>query len=150
MEVILLEKVNKLGDLGDKVRVKSGYGRNFLIPQEKAVPATAKHLEEFEARRSELEKAEKETLSKAQSREKALSELTVTITRNAGAEGKLFGSVTSADIAAAATEAGVELEKREVRLPEGPIHEIGEFDIDLHLHSDVNTTVKVNVVAEEG
>ncbi|MFK8067082.1 MAG: 50S ribosomal protein L9 [Gammaproteobacteria bacterium] len=149
MEVILLEKVNNLGDLGDKVNVKSGYGRNFLIPQEKAVPATAKHLEEFEARRAELEKAEKEALSKAQAREKALSELSVTISRNAGAEGKLFGSVTSADIAAAASEAGVELEKREVRLPDGPLHEIGEFDIDLHLHSDVNTTVKVNVVAEE-
>lgn len=149
MEVILLEKVNKLGELGDKVRVKSGYGRNFLIPQNKAVPATADHLAEFEAKRAELEKAEKDSMAAAEKRAKSISDLTVTIARNAGEEGKLFGSVTNGDIAAAVTEAGVELEKREVRLPEGPLHEIGEYDIDLHLHVDVNTTVKVNVVAEE-
>ncbi len=149
MEVILLEKVNKLGELGDKVNVKSGYGRNFLIPQNKAVPATKQHLAEFEAKRAEFEKAEKESLAIAETRAKSISALAVTIARNAGEEGKLFGSVTNADIAAAVTEAGVELEKREVRLPEGPIHEIGEYDVDLHLHVDVNTTVKVNVVAEE-
>jgi len=149
MEVILLEKVNKLGDLGDKVNVKSGYGRNFLIPKNKAVPATADHLAEFEAKRAEFEKAEKDSFAAAETRAKSISDLAVTIARNAGDEGKLFGSVTNADIAAAVTEAGVELEKREVRLPEGPIHEIGEYDVDLHLHVDVNTTVKINVVAEE-
>ncbi len=149
MEVILLEKVNKLGELGDKVNVKSGYGRNFLIPENKAVPATKQHLAEFEAKRAEFEKAEKESLAIAETRAKSISALVVTIARNAGEEGKLFGSVTNGDIAAAVTEAGVELEKREVRLPEGPIHEIGEYDVDLHLHVDVNTTVKVNVVAEE-
>ncbi len=149
MEVILLEKVNKLGELGDKVNVKSGYGRNFLIPQNKAVPATKEHLAEFEAKRAEFEKAEKDSLAAAELRVKSLSELIVTIARNAGEEGKLFGSVTAGDIATAVSEAGVELEKRDVRLPEGPIHELGEFDIDLHLHADVNTTVKVNVIAEE-
>ena len=149
MEVILLEKVNNLGELGDKVNVKSGYGRNFLIPQNKAVPATANHLADFEAKRAEFEKAEKEALAAAETRAKSISELTVTIARNAGEEGKLFGSVTLGDIATAVTEAGVELEKRDVRLPEGPIHEIGEYEIDLHLHADVDATVKVSVVAEE-
>jgi len=148
MEVILLEKVNKLGDLGEKVNVKSGYGRNFLIPQNKAVPATAANLAEFEAKRAEFEKAEKEALARAETRAKSISALTVTIARNAGEEGKLFGSVTAADIATAVTDAGTELEKREVRLPEGPLHEIGEYEIDVHLHVDVNSTVKVNVVSE--
>lgn len=150
MEVILLEKVNNLGDLGEKVNVKAGYGRNFLIPNKKALPATEAHLEEFEKRRAELEKAETDALKSAEYRAKAISELSVTIARNAGAEGKLFGSVTSADIAEAVTAAGANLEKREVRLPEGPIHEIGEFDINIHLHADVDSTVKVIVVAEEG
>ncbi len=149
MEVILLEKVNKLGDLGDKVNVKSGYGRNFLIPQKKAVPATAAHLEEFEAKRAEFEKAEKDSLEAAEIRAKSISELTVTIARNAGAEGKLFGSVNNGDIASAVTEAGVELEKREVRMPEGPLHEIGEFVVGLHLHADVDASVKINIIAEE-
>jgi len=149
MEVILLEKVNKLGDLGEKVSVKSGYGRNYLIPQNKAVPATAQNLAEFEAKRAEFEKVEKEALAVAEARAKTISAMTVTIARNAGEEGKLFGSVTPADIVDAVTEAGAELEKREVRLPEGPIHEIGEYDVDLHLHVDVNTTVKVNVVVEK-
>jgi large subunit ribosomal protein L9 len=150
MEVILLEKVEKLGELGEKVTVKSGYGRNFLIPSRKAIPATADNLAEFEKQRAEFEKAEAEALSSATKRAEALSGMSVTITRNAGAEGKLFGSVTTADIANAATDAGAELEKREVRLPTGPIHEIGEFDIDIHLHADVDTTLKVIVVAEEG
>ncbi len=149
MEVILLEKVNKLGDLGDKVNVKSGYGRNFLIPQNKAVPATEKHLADFEARRTELEKAEKESFTAAEARAKNVSELNVIITRKAGSEGKLFGSVTNADIATAVSEAGVELEKREVRLPEGPIHDVGQFEIALHLHADVNSAVSVTIVAEE-
>lgn len=150
MEVILLEKVNNLGELGEKVNVKSGYGRNFLIPQKKAVPATADNLAEFEKKRAEFEKAEAEALQAAQSRANSLSDLSVTIARKAGAEGKLFGSVTNADVAEAVSAAGVELEKREVRMPEGPIHEIGEFEIDLHLHADVDASVKVIVVAEEG
>lgn len=150
MEVILLEKVAKLGDLGEKVTVRSGYGRNFLIPTNKAIPATADNLAEFEKQRAEFEKAQAEALSAAESRASAIEALTVTIARNAGAEGKLFGSVTTADIANAVTEAGTELEKREVRLPTGPLHEVGEYEIDLQLHADVTATVKVIVVAEEG
>lgn len=150
MEVILLEKVNNLGDLGEKVNVKAGYGRNFLIPGKKAIPATADNLAAFEKQRAEFEKAEAESLAAAQARAAALAGMTVTIARNAGAEGKLFGSVTNADIAAAVTEAGVQLEKREVRMPDGPIHEIGGFEIDLHLHADVDASVMVKVIAEEG
>lgn len=150
MEVILLEKVNNLGDLGEKVNVKAGYGRNYLIPGKKAIPATAANLAAFEKQRAEFEKAEAEALSAAQARAASLAGMTVTIARIAGAEGKLFGSVTNADIAMAVTDAGVQLEKREVRMPQGPINEIGQFDIDLHLHVDVDATVKVNVVAEEG
>lgn len=150
MEVILLEKVTNLGELGEKVRIKAGYGRNFLIPNKKAVPATADNLAEFEQKRAEHEKAEAESLKTAQDRAKTLSGLSVTIARNAGAEGKLFGSVTNADVADAVTAAGVTLEKREVRMPEGPIHEIGEYEIDLHLNADVDASVKVIVVAEKG
>ena len=149
MEVILLEKVNNLGDLGDKVNVKAGYGRNYLIPQKKAVPATPENLKEFEAKRAEFEKAEREALEAAQTRANALADITITLVRKAGAEGKLFGSVTNADIAEAVTEAGVELEKREIRMPAGPIHELGEYDIDVHLHSEVDTAIKVIVQAED-
>ncbi len=149
MEVILLEKVNNLGDLGDKVNVKAGYGRNYLIPQKKAVPATPENLKEFEAKRAEFEKAEREALEAAQTRANALADITITLVRKAGAEGKLFGSVTNADIAEAVTEAGVELEKREIRMPAGPIHELGEYDIDVHLHSEVDAAIKVIVQAED-
>lgn len=148
MEVILLEKVENLGNLGDKVTVKPGYGRNYLIPGGKAKPATEANLAEFEARRAELEKAAQEALDAAIARKEAVEKLTVTINSKAGDEGKLFGSIGPVDIADAVKAAGVDVEKKEVRLPEGPLRLLGEYDIDLHLHTDVNATVKV-VVAEE-
>ena len=148
MEVILLESVQKLGELGDKVAVKSGYGRNFLIPQKKAVPATAENLQQFEERRADLEAVAGDKLAVAESRAEKVGELLITITTKAGEEGKLFGSITVRDVAEACEAAGVELEKREVRLPEGPIRELGEFDIDIHLHPEVNAVLKLAVVAE--
>lgn len=146
MNVILLERVANLGDLGDAVKVKAGYGRNFLIPQGKAVPATAENVEKFEARRAELEQAAAEKLSTAEARKDAISALSITLTQKAGEEGKLFGSVGTSDIAHAITDAGVAVEKREVRLPNGPIRQIGEHNIEIELHSDVvaNITVVVN------
>ncbi|MGD9391263.1 MAG: 50S ribosomal protein L9, partial [Thioalkalispiraceae bacterium] len=144
MEVILLEKVANLGDLGDQVTVKSGYGRNFLVPGKKAVPATKENIKMFEERRAELEKAAAEMLAEAQARGEKLAALeSVTIKSNAGEEGKLFGSVNVAEIADALTEAGVEVAKSEVKLPEGPIRMVGEYDIDIQLHTDVMVTVKV-------
>jgi large subunit ribosomal protein L9 len=149
MEVILLEKVQNLGNLGDTVKVKPGYGRNFLIPGGKAVMATPDNKAKFEERRAELEKAASDALGQAQARAEKLAGLeTVSIARRAGEEGKLFGSVGSADIAEAITEAGVEVEKREVALPEGPIRQAGEYDVELQLHSDVSQTIKIAVVAE--
>lgn len=149
MEVILLEKVANLGDLGDKVTVKSGYGRNYLVPGKKAVPATQENVKVFEARRAELEKAAAEALAAAQARGEKLAALeNVVIKSNAGDEGKLFGSVSVADIADAVTAAGVEITKSEVSMPEGPIRMIGEYDIDVHLHTDVAETIKVVVEAE--
>ena len=148
MEVILLEKVENLGGLGDKVSVKSGYGRNFLIPTGKAVTATKSNVAEFEARRAELEKQAAESLSTAEARKVKLETLTVTIERKAGDEGRLFGSVGTADIAAAANEAGGELAKREVRLPDGPFHATGEFEVQVHLHTDVDATIKVVIKPE--
>lgn len=149
MDVILLEKVGKLGNIGDKVAVKPGYGRNFLIPQGKALPANEKNLAEFEARRAELEAAAAEKTSEAQVRADKLAELdVVTITAKSGDEGKLFGSIGTRDIADAITAAGVEVTKAEVKLPEGALREVGEFDIDLQLHTEVFQTVKVAVVAE--
>ena len=148
MEVILLESVQKLGELGDKVTVKSGYGRNFLIPQKKAVPATAENLQQFEERRADLEAAAGDKLSIAKNRAKKVEELSITITTKAGEEGKLFGSITVRDVADACEAAGVELEKSEVRLPEGPIRELGEFEINIHLHPDVDAVLKLAVVAE--
>lgn len=147
MEVILLEKIANLGNLGDKVAVKAGYARNFLLPFGKATPATAANVEAFEARRAELEKAAAERKGEAEARAAKLAELSVTITANAGEEGKLFGSIGTRDIADAVTAAGVELEKSEVRLPEGPLRTVGEFDVAVHLHTDVEATVKLVVVA---
>ena len=149
MEVILLESVQKLGELGDKVTVKSGYGRNFLIPQKKAVPATAENLQQFEERRAELEAAAGYKLSIAKNRAEKVDELSITITTKAGEEGKLFGSITVRDIAEASEAVGVKLEKSEVRLPEGPIRELGEFEINIHLHPEVDAVLKLAVVAEE-
>jgi len=148
MEVILLEKIRRLGDLGDKVRVKAGFGRNFLIPHGKAVPATAENVAKFEARRAELEKAQGDALGVATARAEKLNGLTLTIRRKAGDEGKLFGSVSTGDIAEAATAAGVELHKHEVRLPEGPFRAVGQYEVGLNLHADVDVKVKVNIEAE--
>ncbi len=149
MEVILLDKIAKLGGLGDKVTVKSGYARNYLLPQGKAVFASKENIERFEARRAELEQKLAEQLSAAQARADKLAALKeVTIASKAGEEGKLFGSIGTRDIADAITEAGVEITKAEVRLPLGTIREVGEFDIVLHLHSDVDAEIKVIVIAE--
>lgn len=147
MEVILLEKIANLGNLGDKVNVKSGYGRNFLLPQGKATAATPANVAAFEARRAELEKAAAEKKAEAEARAAQLNELEVTITATAGDEGKLFGSIGTHDIADALTAAGVNVNKSEVRLPNGTIRNVGEFDIALHLHTDVEATVRVVVVA---
>jgi large subunit ribosomal protein L9 len=149
MEVILLEKVANVGALGDKVTVKSGYARNFLIPQGKAVFASESNVAAFEARRAELEKQEAEKLAAAESRKAAIEAIDgVTIAHQAGDEGKLFGSVGTNDIADAVTAAGVEVTRAEVRMPEGAIREVGEFEFAIHLHTDVDATVKVTVVAE--
>ena len=149
MEVILLDKIAKLGGLGDKVTVKSGYARNYLLPQGKAVFASKENVEHFEARRAELEKQLAENLSAAEARAAKLAELAeVTIAAKAGDEGKLFGSIGTRDIADAITEAGVEVAKAEVRLPLGSIRETGEFDIAIHLHTDVDSQVKLVVIAE--
>lgn len=148
MEVILLEKTRNLGDLGDKVNVKPGYGRNFLIPQGKAVPATKANVETFDQRRAELEKVANENLSAAEARREQLADLTVTMPAKAGDEGKLFGSIGTRDIAEAISATGVAIEKKEVRLPEGAIRNVGDYDIDLQLHTDVVASVKLAVVAE--
>ncbi|MCW9027944.1 MAG: 50S ribosomal protein L9 [Kangiella sp.] len=148
MNVILLEKIRNLGDLGDSVTVAAGYGRNFLIPQGKAVPATKDNLKHFEERRAELQAAADEKFAKAQARADQLAGLTVTVTANAGDEGKLFGSVGTADIADAVTAQGVELQKKEVRMPEGAIRQTGEFTFEVHLHPEVEANIKVIVVGE--
>ncbi|GGE32679.1 50S ribosomal protein L9 [Halopseudomonas oceani] len=147
MEVILLEKIANLGNLGDKVAVKAGYARNFLLPFGKATPATADNVAAFEARRAELEKLAAEKKAEADARAAQLAELTVTIAANAGEEGKLFGSIGTRDIADAVTAAGVAIEKSEVRLPDGALRNVGEFDVVVQLHTDVDATVKLVVVA---
>ena len=148
MEIILLEKVENLGNLGDRVNVRPGYGRNFLIPKGKATEATARNIELFEARRAELEKNAAESLDRAEARSEQLSDLIVTLAVKAGNEGRMFGSVGPADIADAVSAAGIELKKQEVKMPEGPIRQIGEYDVDVHLHSDVKSQIRINVVAE--
>ncbi len=149
MDVILLEKVRNLGNLGDHVSVKPGYGRNFLIPNGKAVPATKPNIEKFEARRAELERAQADILARATARSEQLNGVVVELKRKAGAEGKLYGSVGSIDISENVTASGIELARQEIRLPEGPFRNIGEFDVEIHLHSDVKATIKVNIVPEE-
>jgi len=149
MQVILLEKIGRLGNIGDRVDVKAGYGRNFLVPQGKAVPATRDSIAKFEERRAELEAASAEKITAAQGRAKLIDQIgEISIVANASEEGKLFGSVGTREIAEAVTAAGQELEKAEVMLPEGAIRELGEYDIDLQLHSDVATTIKLIVTAE--
>lgn len=148
MEVILLEKVGKLGGLGDKVKVKAGFGRNYLVPQGKAVAATADNVAKFEERRAELEQAAAGKLADAQARAEKLNELELSVVAKAGEEGKLFGSIGTRDIADAISGAGVEVAKSEVRLPEGAIRTAGEFEIDLQLHPEVTAHIKLNVVGE--
>jgi large subunit ribosomal protein L9 len=148
MELILLEKVQKLGDLGDKVNVKPGYGRNYLVPSGKAVPATAANIADFEARRNELEKAALAKLSTAEERVGALEGFEVILTANAGEEGKLFGSIGPREIANAVTAKGIELSKAEVIMGEGPIRYTGENEVLLHLHADVEVEIKVIVNPE--
>jgi large subunit ribosomal protein L9 len=148
MEVILLESIGKLGQLGDKVSVKGGFGRNFLIPQGKAVPATEGNVARFEERRAELEKAEAEKLSAAQARADQFNDLELSVVAKAGDEGKLFGSIGTRDIADAISEAGIAVEKSEVRLPAGVIRTVGEFDVALQLHPEVTANMKLTVVAE--
>jgi large subunit ribosomal protein L9 len=149
MEVILLQKVANLGGIGDKVKVKSGYGRNFLLPMGKATLATPANVVRFEARRAELEKAAHDELSTAEKRAAALRELKLTITAKAGSEGKLFGSVGTSDVAEAATAAGQPLARSEVRLSAGPLRTVGEHRVPLHLHTDVDVELTVLIVADE-
>ena len=149
MEVILLEKVGKLGNIGDKVAVKAGFCRNFLIPQGKALLATPANVAEFEERRAELEAAANEKKAQAQARADVLADMVVTISANAGDEGKLFGSIGARDIAEAITAAGAEVSKSEVRLPDGPLREVGEYGINIQLHTEIMQAVTLNVVASE-
>ena len=149
MELILLQKVTNLGGLGDKVNVKAGFGRNYLVPQGKAVPATESNIAEFEARRADLEAAAAATLAAAEARAEMINALgLITITANAGEEGKLFGSVGTRDIAEAVTTAGAEVDKSEVRLPEGALREVGEYEIAIQVHGDVFAAVAIAVVPE--
>lgn len=149
MEVILLEKVRNLGNLGDQVRVRSGYGRNFLIPQGKAAVANAANKAHFEARRAELEKAQAGLLGEAKARAEKMTGAFIKITAKAGEEGKLFGSIGTADIAEAMTQAGFALERAEIHLPAGPLKQIGEFEVPVSLHAEVNLKITVSVVAEQ-
>lgn len=150
MEVILLENISNLGTLGDKVNVKAGFGRNYLVPQGKAVPATATSIAEFEARRADLEAAAAATLAAAEARAEGINALgLISIPANAGEEGKLFGSIGTRDIAEAITAAGAEVDKSEVRLPEGALRELGEYEIAIQVHGDVTAAVAVAVVQED-
>jgi large subunit ribosomal protein L9 len=149
MDVILLEKVDNLGVIGDRVKVRSGYGRNFLIPRGKATLATPANIAVFESRRAELEAKQAGELSAAQLRAANVAKLEIRLSAKAGTEGKLYGSLGTADIAEACTAAGVTVRRSEVRLPDGPIRTLGEHSIELHFHSDVNALIRISVVAEE-
>jgi large subunit ribosomal protein L9 len=148
MQIILLEKVQNLGELGDNVKVKPGYARNYLIPSGKAVPATAANMAEFEARRAELERQQADAVAAASARAEKLVGLEVTVRRKAGEEGKLFGSVGPADVADAVTATGTEIERHEVRMPGDSIRQLGEYEIEVQLHADVFATVNLKVEAE--
>jgi large subunit ribosomal protein L9 len=148
MELILLEKVLNLGDLGDKVKVKPGYGRNYLVPSGKAVPATKANLAEFEARRAELEKIALQKLSTAEERGSALEGFEITLTANASEEGKLYGSIGPREVADAVCKQGIAIEKSEVIMGEGPIRYTGEHEVLVHLHADVETPIKVTINPE--
>ena len=148
MEVILLETIGKLGDLGDKVTVSSGYGRNFLIPKKKAVPATAANLEAFEEKRAELEKNAEAKLEDAKERVEQIADLVLNLTAKAGEEGKLFGSITVRDIVDACLSNGVRIEKSEIKLPDGPIRNTGEYEVGVQVHPDLIVKMKIIVSAE--
>ena len=148
MQIILLQRIVNLGKLGETVDVKPGYGRNYLIPQGKALPATKANIEKFEARRAELEAEEAREVATAQTRADALTDVNVIMRAKSGDEGKLFGSIGTRDIAEAISAVGLEVAKSEVRLPNGTIRETGEFDVAIQLHSEVTTTIKVIVIAE--
>ena len=149
MEVILLDKVENLGGIGDKVKVKPGYARNYLLPQGKATRATPENIAEFEARRAELEAKAAAVISDARARSEKINGLRLVIRAKAGSEGKLFGSVGTVDIATAAEAAGVVIERSELRLAEGPLRTIGEHEVEVHLHSEVSVPIFVTVEAEE-
>ncbi|HYN11933.1 MAG TPA: 50S ribosomal protein L9 [Burkholderiales bacterium] len=148
MQVILMEKVANLGELGEVVKVKDGYARNFLIPQGKAKRATESNLKAFEARRSELEKAQSATLAKAKERGAKLEGFTLQITQKAGVDGRLFGSVTNYDIVEALEKQGHEVERSQVRMPQGPLKQVGDYPIQVGLHTDVTVTITVSVLGE--
>ncbi len=148
MELILLEKISNLGNLGDKVAVKAGYGRNYLVPQGKAVLATADKLAEFEQRRAELEKKAAGELALAQARAEKISAFSVSIQQKAGEEGKLFGSVGTQDITEAVTREGIEIEKHEIRLPDGVLRHTGDYEIDIQLHTDIVVKLALTIVPE--
>jgi large subunit ribosomal protein L9 len=149
MEVILLQKVANLGNIGDRVKVRSGFGRNFLLPQGKATLATPENVARFEERRAELERAAREHLSSAEERAVAMKDFKLTIRAKAGTEGKLFGSIGTSDIAEACTREGFKIERSEVRLPTGPLRTLGEHNVSLHLHADIDVPLHVTIVAEE-
>ena len=149
MEIILMQKVANLGNIGDKVKVKAGYGRNYLLPQGKATLATPENVAKFEARRAEFEKAAKEELASAQARAAKLEGFKLSLTAKAGGEGKLFGSVGNSDIVEALKKAGHTVERAEVRMPNGPIRQAGEHVVQLHLHTDVNVDLPVVIIGEE-
>ena len=148
MQVILLEKIGRLGELGQQVNVKPGYGRNYLIPNGKAVPATPENVEKFEAQRAELEKAQADSLATAQGRAEKLNELEVTLHRKVVSDDKLYGSVGINEIAAAIADSGLEVTKREINLPDGPFKSVGEYEVELHLHADVDARIKLVIAAD--
>ena len=149
MDIILLQKVANLGNIGDRVKVKSGFGRNYLLPSGKATLATPDNIARFEARRAELERAAREHLSSAEERAVAMKDFKLVIAAKAGTEGKLFGSIGTSDIAEACSKTGFKVQRSEVRLPNGPLRTIGEHAVALHLHADVDVPLAVSIVAEE-
>ena len=149
MQVILMEKVANLGNLGDVVKVRDGFARNFLIPQGKAKRATPENLKHFEGRRAELEKAQNEQLTKAKERGEKLASLKIEITQKAGVDGRLFGSVTNYDIVEALEKQGHEVERSQVRMPQGPLKQVGEYPLQIVLHTDVSVTITVSVIGEQ-
>jgi len=149
MEVILLQKIANLGNIGDRVKVRSGFGRNYLLPQGKATLATPENVARFEARRTELERLAREHLTSAEERAGAIKDFRLTVHAKAGTEGKLFGSIGTSDIAEACNRAGFKVERSEVRLPSGPLRMLGEHTVSLHLHADVDVPLHVTIVAEE-